>query len=1294
MKFLNPIRCLMPSAVLLLVGAAVVPLLFAQAPPSLDGQEGCLRFERWDGISGGTLAALFNSAAFKEAPTVDALVSEAAITPNAADNYGARLRGTVRVPYAGTYRFYVASDDQGQLWLGTPPPPAGGLPASSKFTRQLAAYVSGYTAPNAWTANVQQASPVFTLNAGQEIYLEAVMKENGGGDHLSIAWTYTPTDTAIAAQTTPALIPGRMTVGGVDTWILKSAVPDPLDADADGLLDEWEMAAGLDPSDNGSDDPADGAYSDPDNDGFTNYQEWLAGGDPFASGGVPGHVQRDIWTGITGGTLASLTSSTAFPKPANSSAFVASDLNFPSRGDSYGQRVRGLVVPPISGTWRFWIAGDDQCELWVSDTWKATGKRKAAYVSSWTNANAFDTTPSQKSLAFALATNAPRYFEILHKEGTGGDHVSVAWAFEPVNWALAAQGSVASQSTTYGGQDASRAIDGNTSGAIPSTTLSHTNSTADSWWQVEFRQDGQAVNRPVNRVVIFNRTDATQNQQRLSNFRITLTNKAGAVVKTGDFHTASGYVQGSETWDVGETVEASKVRIQFLGYNLMGNGYLCLAEIQAFEWVPEATRHIVPAASLRTAMPDPDDADGDSLPDGWEAKFAISYLDNGATVQANGEYGDPDGDTIPNLTEYHNQSPANAPNGTAGVLQRDTWWNLPGGSLSDLLTAPAFLDLPVNSDTATAWQTGGRGDYYGQRLRGLYQAQATGWHTFWVAGDNCCALYLNDGSYATGPNAALNASARKFGKRLIASVGGEYYHVGAPYAGPTEFDKYPSQRSVPVYLEVGNSYFLEILHKEDYSTDFLTAAVQAPGGTREYIPFTSLTSFAYEADDGDNDDLPDSWESANSLDPRDNGRFDPVTQGASGDADGDQLTNREEYLLGTSPTNPDSDGDGLGDYVETQSLGSDATPGGAASGINTAVPLQDLAGSDATGVSGQWVAGPNESLLSLTRRGTARWNFTLNAAGYRVLELLATPQGNTWAGAPLQVAIAIIRTGAPAQRWELGTFPLRDDEGNPTRVLTLLPWLNAGTYQAEVALKNISESRNIRLDRLRILEPTGLGSNGTPNWVTNRLTEENDFCSPTAVSPVSPACVEGFARDVAKTVLTTTTQTVTPSAGVANWWFAALDLPDDGTAMVVTGAFENGALQRSQVITWTSTNALGQGATVTIRKGDSLRLTAYPGTDMDTGAVIITGAGSRSAPPPICRSFARSPLPAHSLSTPPTPTRVISKAPATFWSRSSTPISGRRCPSAASGGATGPCPPASLPICPWSGTMPGSVSLN
>ena len=98
--------------------------------------------------------------------------------------------------------------------------------------------------------------------------------------------------------------------------------------------------------------------------------------------------------------------------------------------------------------------------------------------------------------------------------------------------------------------------------------------------------------------------------------------------------------------------------------------------------------------------------------------------------------------------------------------------------------------------------------------------------------------------------------------------------------------------------------------------------------------------------DLDNDGLPDEWERANGLNPN-----DPVD--ALEDHDGDGLTAREEFALGTDIRNADTDGDGISDKEESE-------PG--ADGVVTSPLLEDT---DGDGISdGLEIAGgsdPNDA---------------------------------------------------------------------------------------------------------------------------------------------------------------------------------------------------------------------------------------------------------------------------------------------------------------------------------------------
>ena len=98
---------------------------------------------------------------------------------NILDGYGTRLRGYLCPAVSGNYTFWIASDDNGELWLSTD---------ETAGNRVLIANVPEYTGSRQWTKYPEQQSTTINLTAGQRYYVEALMKEGGGGDNLAVGW--------------------------------------------------------------------------------------------------------------------------------------------------------------------------------------------------------------------------------------------------------------------------------------------------------------------------------------------------------------------------------------------------------------------------------------------------------------------------------------------------------------------------------------------------------------------------------------------------------------------------------------------------------------------------------------------------------------------------------------------------------------------------------------------------------------------------------------------------------------------------------------------------------------------------------------------------------------------------------------------------------------------------------------------------------------------------------------------------------------------------------------------------
>lgn len=142
---------------------------------------------------------------------------------------------------------------------------------------------------------------------------------------------------------------------------------------------------------------------------------------------VNGIVDAWFFDGIAGYNVNNLTSSQSFPENPTDTTELTSLLFSGERGSDYGTLVRGFIEPPASGTFRFWVSGDDETQFWLSSSDGTADKTLIASVPGWTYPEEYDKYSSQGSPTVSLAAGSKYYFEILHKESGGDDHFSIAW---------------------------------------------------------------------------------------------------------------------------------------------------------------------------------------------------------------------------------------------------------------------------------------------------------------------------------------------------------------------------------------------------------------------------------------------------------------------------------------------------------------------------------------------------------------------------------------------------------------------------------------------------------------------------------------------------------------------------------------------------------------------------------------------------------------------------------------------------------------------------------------------------
>jgi signal transduction histidine kinase len=138
-------------------------------------------------------------------------------------------------------------------------------------------------------------------------------------------------------------------------------------------------------------------------------------------------------------------------------------------------------------------------------------------------------------------------------------------------------------------------------------------------------------------------------------------------------------------------------------------------------------------------------------------------------------------------------------------------------SFPDFPHRPSGRDLRPAFEAPSDW-----GDYYLTRMRGYLHPSATGEYTFWIASDNSSELWL---SADDAPSSV----------KKVAFIP----HFG--WVNPHEWSHFPSQRSDPILLKGGHSYYIEAYQEQTTFDSHLSVAWQGPGLEQSVIAGAYLT---------------------------------------------------------------------------------------------------------------------------------------------------------------------------------------------------------------------------------------------------------------------------------------------------------------------------------------------------------------------------------------------------------------------------------------------------------------------
>lgn len=353
--------------------------------------------------------------------------------------------------------------------------------------------------------------------------------------------------------------------------------------------------------------------------------------------------------------------------------------------------------------------------------------------------------------------------------------------------------------------------------------------------------------------------------------------------------------------------------------------------------------------------------------------------------------------------------------------------------------------------------------------------------------------------------------------------------------------------------------------------------------------------------DTDGDGLPDKWEVDNGT--------DPLVNDAAGDPDNDRLTNTEEYQLGTDPLDADTDDDGVDDYLEVTQSYTDPLVvefDGTATNSVTITTVDTVYGNDTTNMVGTWTK-EGTMIYARERSGYVEYVLTAPTSGNYAVSVDITQ--HNWLTTKTQFDLSLYIDGALSGR-QVADAPY----GTVFTATFFTPTILAGEHTAKLWWRNLAGNTFLQINEIRLETYGGVdtNSNGIADWEERRLAVMSDQDVPPETSIVSPICLEGesYYQDLLAVTASyvpegQTQQVITVKHGAGNDWYANVFIsPTNDTIIEVSD--QNDAVTYSNTVTWSAMNIMDDAYTngTTIRKNDSLLLTAYP-TNETNGAVTI-----------------------------------------------------------------------------------------
>ncbi|MEM6319576.1 MAG: 3-coathanger stack domain-containing protein [Bacteroidota bacterium] len=370
------------------------------AQPACLGEQGSLKWLLWENVRDDELDDLTHLHTFPNQPDAFEVVStikslgnernvtiegEEYISVDYGSYYGSMIRGYLRVGQSGNYTFNLTGDDEARFLLSTDDT-RGNLVQLASVTDWT--YREQYNKPT----ESNQTSVAISLQANVYYYFEVLQKEHSGGDHVEVKWK-TPANTT--------------------TW---ENIPS-------NQLFDYNCSFECDPVGTPCDD-GNAATENDQMDGFCNCT-----GTPVNKSscvGKRGEIKAMYYLDISGNSISSFEAAEKYPLMPDTVEVLSRMQGAQVDREQYGTKISGFIKVPVSGLYQFNVTCDDRASFRLSTTDSPDQLVEVSY-SNYSNEHQHYRYESQVQSAVNLSKDNFYYFEMLHRQGTGGDRFSAFW---------------------------------------------------------------------------------------------------------------------------------------------------------------------------------------------------------------------------------------------------------------------------------------------------------------------------------------------------------------------------------------------------------------------------------------------------------------------------------------------------------------------------------------------------------------------------------------------------------------------------------------------------------------------------------------------------------------------------------------------------------------------------------------------------------------------------------------------------------------------------------------------------